>query len=278
MNIKTSVIELTPAKARQFLKRNKSNRKLRKGPIKRYARDMVAGRWHIGEGLMFDTNDNMINGQHRCLAVIEANVTVPMTVMTGMPRKAATVIDQAVSRNTADSAHFYGVTGVTNESAATARTMRVGMASREAVTRQEELDFFKKYRAEINFIDDNMPATTRLKGVNVAPTRAVVGRAHFNHRYGKLKKLQQFCRVLLTGMKETDADNIVIKLRDKLVRANYEKTSHRSVIYKWTVSVLYSYLMGEALASIKPCAEEMFPMPHDYKEVIAAKEAKKGKK
>ncbi len=66
---------VTPTQAQQMLQKNSGNRKVRPGTIARYARDMRNGRWQVThQCLAFDVNGNIIDGQHRLLAQVQANV------------------------------------------------------------------------------------------------------------------------------------------------------------------------------------------------------------
>lgn len=61
-------------------------RKIRASAVKRYAEDMRAGAWRVThQGIAFDTEGNILDGQHRLLAVVKANVPVQMQVTTNLP-------------------------------------------------------------------------------------------------------------------------------------------------------------------------------------------------
>lgn len=81
-----TVEKITPEKARQYLKANKDNyRRLSRTTVNRYAEDMKAGKWELnGEGIMFDENGILKNGQHRLAAIAQAGIAVEMTVIRGV--------------------------------------------------------------------------------------------------------------------------------------------------------------------------------------------------
>jgi hypothetical protein len=64
-----------------------------------YARDMEAGRWQLThQGIAFNNSGELIDGQHRLLAIIEANVAIKMVVSTGMALEYDAPIDQGYGR------------------------------------------------------------------------------------------------------------------------------------------------------------------------------------
>lgn len=109
-----SVIELTPALARQYLGKNTHNRNVRKGKVEAYARDMRLGRWVFnGEPIQIGKDGALHNGQHRCLAVIMSGVTIPCVVVTGLDAKAQETIDIGATRSAGDALTLRGESDAT---------------------------------------------------------------------------------------------------------------------------------------------------------------------
>jgi hypothetical protein len=102
---------VTPAMAREWLPLNvENNRNKKPGRIARYARDMVAGKWLLtGEAIKFRAGDGaLIDGQNRLAAVVEAGVSVTMTVARGVSDDAMVVIDTGAGRTFADTLKIKG--------------------------------------------------------------------------------------------------------------------------------------------------------------------------
>lgn len=90
---------LTPALARVLLERNPDNRPVASSKIATYARDIVAGRWTLnGETLKVSVEGHLNDGQHRCLAVIDANRPADTMIMFGLPRESRLTLDQGMAR------------------------------------------------------------------------------------------------------------------------------------------------------------------------------------
>ena len=75
-------ILLTPDLAMEMLANNyEHNRKIRKSVVSRYANDMMEGRWNpevsrIQDPIIVSKRGKLLNGQHRCCAVIESNASI----------------------------------------------------------------------------------------------------------------------------------------------------------------------------------------------------------
>lgn len=82
----TNVETITPTKAKEWLSFVKNNRTISQRAVDRYANAMKAGQWlTTHQGIAFDENGTLLDGQHRLMAVIEANTNVSMQVTRGLP-------------------------------------------------------------------------------------------------------------------------------------------------------------------------------------------------
>lgn len=80
-NIDVRVETITPEIAKTYLTRNVNNRKPSNKTVSIYAREMKMGKWQLThQGLAFDENGDLLDGQHRLWAVVEADVPVQMIV------------------------------------------------------------------------------------------------------------------------------------------------------------------------------------------------------
>jgi hypothetical protein len=110
--ITTIVADLTPALARVLMDRNEGNRKIYDGLVTSYARDMANDAWHLNGEPIIVSKDGLLNdGQHRCMAAIEAGRTVPVIFVFGVGRATRTTVDQGRVRTAGD---FLAMGGHTN--------------------------------------------------------------------------------------------------------------------------------------------------------------------
>ena len=107
---KVEVLEITPAKATEMLASNINNRALRPTVVEKYKRDLIDDKWIFGTSmLIFSASGVLLDGQHRLKAIIEANKSAKMIVVTGVSEEALKVIDSGVGRTVADMFKLLGV-------------------------------------------------------------------------------------------------------------------------------------------------------------------------
>jgi hypothetical protein len=91
--IKAEFMDVTPEWAAARLdehfknieQNNYRQRRISNRNVTKYAADMKHGNWlQNGQGISFDENGNLTDGQHRLMAVVRAKVTVRMLVITGL--------------------------------------------------------------------------------------------------------------------------------------------------------------------------------------------------
>lgn len=101
---------ITPVLAEEYLKRNTSNRQLRKNIVSYYASQMKNGQWMLnGEGIIFNEQGTLVDGQHRLAAVVESGVNVDMLVVKNADKDSFSTIDSGVSRKISDTFYVKGV-------------------------------------------------------------------------------------------------------------------------------------------------------------------------
>lgn len=101
--METEVVSLTPRLAAEYLSKNKRNRPLSSIIVRKYARVIQRGEWVLnGEPIIFGTDGSLLNGQHRCSAVIEADTPIPALVVRGVAPEHFVTLDIGKIRTTAD--------------------------------------------------------------------------------------------------------------------------------------------------------------------------------
>lgn len=118
--IQAELVEVTPALAAEWLERNVDNRKISAQVVTHYANAMRRGEWNVGtDGIGFDQNGDLIQGQHRLNSVILSGVTVTMLVVRGLPRSSQDTMDSGRRRTLQQQLARYGY----KDSAAIASTL-----------------------------------------------------------------------------------------------------------------------------------------------------------
>lgn len=101
--ITTTLEDITPTLAQEYLLRNTSNRAL----IETSVTDLVAayrGKTNrlTHQGIAFGADGQLYDGQHRLVAIARSGVTVRMFVTRGLPKEAREAIDRGRTRSAAD--------------------------------------------------------------------------------------------------------------------------------------------------------------------------------
>jgi len=94
---------ITPDMAREYLAANTHNRPVRHRVVAAYARDIAASKWEWnGESIKFDRNGVLSDGQHRLLAIVEADTPLKMLVIRGLDPLAQETMDGGAKRTFSD--------------------------------------------------------------------------------------------------------------------------------------------------------------------------------
>jgi hypothetical protein len=101
--MKATQIELTPFLAQRLLDKNPKNRSLSVVRAKVLAATIARGEWMSnGETIIVDTDGNLLDGQHRCMAVIIAEQSIPTLLVEGVSSSAFATIDLGKQRSASD--------------------------------------------------------------------------------------------------------------------------------------------------------------------------------
>lgn len=103
MTIITEWDLITPEKAHAHLAKNTNNRNLRNMRVARMARDIQNGHWvKTHQGIAFDVSGTLLDGQHRLMAVIQADIPVEMLVTYNLSPEAQRHMDRGAARLASD--------------------------------------------------------------------------------------------------------------------------------------------------------------------------------
>jgi hypothetical protein len=272
---RNEIMDVTPALASQWLENNEGNRRLNWNFISQLARDMKAGRFVCThQGIAFDIQGRLIDGQHRLWAVLEAEVTVRMRVFFNESPENILHIDGNCPRQMADRMTMGRTLGtVRSNELATLRAMvgGIGMVTRRR-TVQEEIALFEMHRDAVRFTHEHLPAT-RPAGISNAMTRAAIARAYYCTTEYRL--LERFCEVLRTGASAHDGEHLIVLLRNHLLDLRRQGTTQwgRQRQYGLVSRALTAYLRHESLTVLRAATAEMFLLPEEVPAHLMAKPA-----
>lgn len=153
--IMTFTIEtITPQIAAEYLTHNvHNNRSLRRKCVEMLACDMANGAFRCThQGIAFDDNGNLIDGQHRLNAILLANVPVQMMVARGLSTDMINTVDKGATRSLHDTMSIT-YTGVDEKSCAIrhrdvlnaiSQLISLSLQERRKVSQNDVMIFFEE--------------------------------------------------------------------------------------------------------------------------------------
>lgn len=161
----TVTLDITPEYAAMILAKyapKGSNRRLRAGEVRRITRDIRAGRWEgrTHQGIAFDEDGNLTDGQHRMHACVAAGLPIRLPVTFGQPREVFPAVDQNAPRGAADLVFVAGldIPDASNASA-TARNLLLlqrfagtvdASVTKNNLDKRTVLEFATRHAVELN--------------------------------------------------------------------------------------------------------------------------------
>lgn len=137
---------LTPEEAVRLLEYNNLNRPLDDRHVKRLAAQIIAGKWRFnGDTIKFSANGEILDGQHRLWAVVEAKMPIETIIVKGVEKGAFATIDTL--RKPRNGADILALNGATKHRAITSAALQWLLRWQRGV--------LEKYAAPINRIENS---------------------------------------------------------------------------------------------------------------------------
>ena len=101
--IKSEIILVTPEMATKYLCFNEQNRRVRPGWVNYLAYVIRNGEWKAThQGIAFSESGRLLDGQHRLMAIVKADISVNMLVTYGLDDQTFSAIDNGIKRTDED--------------------------------------------------------------------------------------------------------------------------------------------------------------------------------
>ena len=246
----TAAVEcVTPDMAKSYLATMKDNRKPSAATVKKYADDMKNGRWMVsGQGIIFDEDGRLADGQHRLLATIESGCSASFLVIRNEPRDSF-IHDRGRVRTMKNTMEVLG-----KEPWKSSHPV-CGAVNALYVLSHSDSHYFASDAAIINFIDDNeeilYKAYSMVKSSASLARRAGVIAALFCCIFNKKdeEKLREFFKVVSEGVSYGAGDSPALVLRRTFEyhQKNYQRCNgtdnHKFYTYT-TLKAINDYFAG----------------------------------
>jgi hypothetical protein len=283
--VKTVTEEIGLTKALSYLEHNKNfdyesagtNRPVSHRIINNYALDMLAGRWqHHHQGIGFDTDGNLIDGQQRLMALVQAatdgaldgdtkvepqpKLKVKFQVTYGLEPQVFTVVDRVRVRS---NDQILAMAGYHNSItiAAVARILYLYLHydyrlwRRVRVTPEDILNLIKETNLE-----EYMPMGAKLKVAGIIPSAAIVA-YYICHKAFPDGPHEEFIEGLVSGvgLYSDDPRWALRNFLTKSIRHKHRRNSYTHIaVY---IKAWNEYVMGARRTVISFRKNERLPIP-----------------
>ena len=225
---------VTPQIALDWLCRNRGNRKVTLATLQKYAKNMLSGRWkRTGQGIVFDRNGKLLEGQHRLLACLFSGASFTTFVVTDASDEANifAYIDNGKIRSASDALYTSGSNGCSKMLAAATKIAvryeaggyKVGSLPR--MPELEPYEVMEYIQAHEGMIDAAHKLVGNFKkGMKVIGHEGVATFFSWQviERYG-INVLDGFMQPLASGANLAE-DSPVLALRDRLRAAGDDES------------------------------------------------------
>lgn len=142
MSVKIDTFYVTPATAKKWLEEsNTKNRPICRAQVDRLVRFMKDGAWHFdGAPIRFDKFGNLLDGQHRLTACVEADFPFAAVVIKGLEPESFFFMDQNRPRSASDNLSIIGKTNTAHLAAAGSWVLRYKTKKGQLSPRAEKMD------------------------------------------------------------------------------------------------------------------------------------------
>jgi len=234
---------ITPKMAENYLCFNRNNRGIRKGLVLQYARDMKSGNWKLThQGIAFNCDGTLLDGQHRLLAIIESGVAVKMTVTRGVDTNCQLNMDDHGKRTAAESLSLARGELITQAETAIIRAaVELQGQGRQGHLTKSELDrLIDEFSGSLNFCQQ-FYAAKKQRGVTAAPAWGSIALAWFYVQ--DLDRLHKFCRMFCgLDMITEESDRAAQTLREWMLRTGVKSAGQRIEAFQKSQRAIVAFM------------------------------------
>jgi hypothetical protein len=133
LGLKFAVVKVTKKIADQWLDlRPENQRKIKREQLNKIQHALQKGLWdgRTGESMKFDINGNLIDGQHRLLAISITGLAVSCLVVFNCPQEVINIIDGVKQRSLVDVLQIHGMANVCKMAAIITKYMQIERTGR----------------------------------------------------------------------------------------------------------------------------------------------------
>lgn len=242
-------------------------RNARMSRVRSYKKAREEGRWVLHhQGIAFDTDGRLRDGQHRLLMIVETGMPTVLYVTFNVPQGAFLHVDEQLPRSIRDAIKMAGGGDYTHSVTSVARVLTSYPRSEpgQVTVKEAVVHTLLAWAEDLSFAEQHTGWVVGLtRGV-----RALVARAHA-YLVGEEKKarLSEWCAVLRTGIpvsKEFNRDTAAITYRNFLLSAGGRQGPQAEVEkYRKGQTALTAFIEGTPMTKCYGTEKDLFPIPAD---------------
>lgn len=267
--ITTEILLVTPAMAEKWLEGKAHNRPIHDSHVQKFERLLQAGDFHLThQGVAFDTDHRLIDGQHRLWAIMNSGIAAEMMVSHGWPPDTQQFVDQGLIRTTLDVINLRDPdTNATRYTVAVARRMQIGTRGTLLLTTHDVVHFAEEHRAALTFAVQEALQNKRPRYVTPAGVGAALARAFYHE---DKHRLAEFGGVMLgSRMPQGDEDSGAHVLREWLLSGSpiygAVRVSRDLLTYMKAQRALMAFLNREKIRNLYPQQDEIWALPGEQR-------------
>lgn len=263
--MRSTVMDVSPELAKKWLQeKNTCNRAIRSSVVNRYARDMAAGQWKVShQGIAFDHDGTLLDGQHRLGAIVLSGVTVQMLVVFDVESESQMVMDDHARRAAEDNLNLGGRLGVSRADVAMARCVSAffNVPSRSPTT-TEIGEIIWELMEGMDFAIRKRVKSSSSRGINSAPVWTSIALAWY---YAPdIEKLERFCDIAYgRQFASGEGSAAAVMLRELCLRngATAGGESERHKLFLKSCRAISAFLADEPLSRLHATETEfVYPL------------------
>jgi len=197
--ITAEVETVTPEMAKQYLETNVKNRRVVKSNVLYFVDALKEGHFlNTGQGIIFDNESQLRDGQHRLMAIVETSIPADMLVIRGVEKNVFKVLDSGVKRTVGQNLGMVGTKNA-NIVAATARAV-IAYDKNHSFSRKADsfavFDLAEKHpmMSELGTITN---AASKETGLSPSMLSTI---GFLASRNGSTERFAEFCAKIATGV------------------------------------------------------------------------------
>lgn len=256
--------QITPEQAYELLtEHNPRNRSIDNRKVQQYVADMADGRWDEDNGstIGIDANGDIVDGQHRLTAVVDAGIPVHFWVMRGLSAESQKTLDIGRRRELGSQLGIEGVKDSRNLAAAA----RIVYAYETKGNPSVQMLTVPPSDMQLRDVLERHPGLARSSeqtGKVLGIPRALVVGLHYLFSYVDETDATMFFEYLHSGAGLEPRDPI-LTLRERLIKekqaGNDRRRMESRVLVAFIIRSFNAYRRGERLARLIWSDGQVFP-------------------